>query len=265
MAISASAQVPTGPQAPPKRPEVVRIPTTPVPDTPPIPPEEIIRRFASQEDVFARAHAQYTYRKSVRVDEIGPDGKPSGQAEVVTELVTRPDGTQTPKTSGGQDSTLQVLSLQRDALEVLSNIPSFPFVTSQLPKYQIVYQGTQPLDELTTYVFRVTPRQLERERAYFNGLVWVDKDDLAIVKTYGRWTTEAGDVTPPELPFTMYETYRQPVSNKYWMPAYSRSDSTAKDSTIQVRLVIRWDNYKPLSAADAAPAKPGGSDAPAAH
>lgn len=263
-----AAQGPTGPQLPPKPPNVIRIPATPMPDTPPIPSDEIIRRFATQEDEFARARAGYTYVKIVRVEEIGPDGKPAGQAEVVSTPVVAADGTRSQKASGGQDSTLRVLSLERDALEALAKIPEFPLVTEQLSKYEIAYEGTQPLDELTTYVFRVTPKQLERSRAYFSGLVWVDNRDLAIVKTYGKWITETGDVSPPELPFTIYETYRQPVSNKYWLPAYSRSDSSAstKSGSVQVRLIIRWNDYQLISAAKpSVPPEPASASEPAAN
>lgn len=247
---SLGAQSPTGPQTPPKAPDVVRIPATPLPEKPPpIPSEEIIRRFAAQEDEFAKARAGYTYRKIVRLEEMGPDGKPAGQAEVTTTTVTGPDGAMSQKASGGQDSTLRILSLERDALESLAGIPAFPLGTSQLSKYEIAYEGTQPVDELATYVFRVTPKQLDRVHPYFSGLVWVDNHDLAIVKTYGRWVTEIGDMSPPQLPFTMYETYRQPVSNKYWLPAYARSDSSAstKNGSVPVRLIIRWEDYQPIA------------------
>ena len=44
---------------------------------------------------------------------------------------------------------------------------------------------------------------------YFDGLVWIDNHDLAIVKSYGKWMTEIGPITPPGLPFTMFETYRE--------------------------------------------------------
>ena len=267
--LTLAAQSPTGPQTPAKSPNVVRIPTTPLPEkAPPIPSEEIIRRFAAQEDEFAKARAGYTYRKIVRVEEMGPDGKPAGQAEVTTVTVTGADGMQSQKASGGQDSTLRILSLERDALESLAEIPAFPLATAQLSKYDIAYEGTQPVDELATYVFRVTPKQLDRVHPYFSGLVWVDNHDLAIVKTYGRWVTEIGDISPPQLPFTMYETYRQPVSNKYWLPAYARSDSSArtKNGSVPVRLIIRWEDYKPISGgnspAPAAPADPAVLPAP---
>jgi hypothetical protein len=248
----AQAQASSGPQTPSKTPNVIRIPVTPVPEkAPPIAPDEIIRRFSAQEDALAQTVQGYTYRKVVRVQEFGADGKPTGQSEITSTPSIDADGKRYQKISGGeQDSTLRVLSLERDALQALSSIPSFPLGTAQISKYEISYEGTQPLDELMTYVFRVRPAQVDRTHAYFDGLIWVDNHDLAIVKTYGKWMTETGPMSLPMLPFTMYETYRQPVENKYWMPAYSSSDATVpmKNGELTVRLVIRWDQYAPVSA-----------------
>ena len=140
------------------------------------------------------------------------------------------------------------VDLEPDALQALSSIPQFPVHDARnFPSMCITYQTSEPVDDLMTYVFQVTPKQVDREHAYFSGLIWVDDHDLAIVKTYGKWVSELGDMKPPNLPFTMYETYRQPVANKYWMPAYARSDGVVKikDGNMPVRLIIRWDNYKP--------------------
>ena len=256
----ARGQAASGPQTPSKAPEVIRIPTTPTPEqAPPLAPEEIIRRFAAQEDALAQAAQGYVYRKVVRLTEYGADGKPSGQSEISSTPTIDSNGQRYQKIGGGDEqSTLQVLSLERDALQALAQIPAFPLGTAQLSKYQISYEGTQPIDELTTYVFRVKPARLDRDHPYFDGLVWVDNHDLAIVKSYGKWVTETGAVTPAALPFTMYETYRQPVANKYWMPAYSSSDGTVSTKTgkLTVRLIIRWDQYAPAAATPTAATAP---------
>ena len=248
-AMPLAAQQPVGPQTPPKPPDIVRIPTRPgaPAERPPIAPDEIIRRFSAQEDQLARLFVTYGYRKMVRLEEIGPDGRASGQAEISSSSLPVSDETRR-KTAGEPQSTLKFLNLERDDIEALSKIPAFPLVSSNLPKYDITYEGKQPVDELSTYVFQVKPRQLERARAYFDGLVWVDDHDLAIVKMYGKWVTETGDAQASKLPFTMFETYRQPVANKYWLPAYSRSDSSFVSGAISVpvRLIIRWDQYAPL-------------------
>lgn len=262
------AQDPAGPQAPVKAPAVVRIPTAPNPaaDAPSIPPEEIIRRFSAQEDEAARAVSGYVYRKSVRVEELGPDGKAAGLAEIVVTPVISADGVRWQRSAGEPESTLRFMTLERDDLDALSKIPLFPFGTAQVQKYQIVYQGKQPVDELTTYIFRVTPRQLDRDHPYFDGLIWVDDHDLAIVRIYGKWVTDEGPMTSGQLPFTMFETFRQPVANKYWMPAYTRSDSsvTSKLGRAAVRLIIRWDQYAAVPAgqgvnASGPPAKDAGA------
>ena len=248
-AVPLAAQEPVGPQTPPKPPEIVRIPTRPETpaEQPPIAPDEIIRRFSGQEDQLAHLFATYGYRKTVRLEEIGSDGKVSGQAEISSSSLPISDDARR-KTGGEPQSTLRFLNLERDDIEALSKIPAFPLVSSNLPKYEITYEGKQPVDELNTYVFQVKPRQLERSRAYFDGLVWVDDHDLAIVKTYGKWVTETGDAQASQLPFNIFETYRQPVANKYWLPAYSRSDGSFDDKglSIPVRLIIRWDQYAPL-------------------
>ena len=246
-----AAQEPAGPQTPPKPPDIVRIPARPeAPAQPPsIAPDEIIRRFSAQEDQFARVFVSYGYRKTVRLEEIGSDGKASGQAEIISSSLPVSDEIRR-KAAGESQSTLRFLNLERDDIEALSKIPAFPLVSSNLPKYDITYQGKQLVDELSTYVFQVKPRLLERARAYFDGLVWVDDHDLAIVKTYGKWVTETGDAKASQLPFTIFETYRQPVANKFWLPAYSRSDSTYDNRglSVPVRLIIRWDQYAPLPA-----------------
>lgn len=240
------AQQPVGPQTPSKPPDIVRIPTTPgaPAEQPPVAPDEIIRRFSAQEDQLARLFVTYGYRKRVRLEEVGSDGKPSGEAELTSSSI--PVSDDAPRKAGGEpQSTLKFVNLNRDDIDAFSKIPTFPFVSSNLPKYELTYEGKQLLDELNTYVFQAKPRQLERAHAYFDGLIWVDDHDLAIVKTYGKWVTETGDVRPSQLPFTIFETYRQPVDNKYWFPAYSRSDGSYDTNglSVAVRLVIRWDQY----------------------
>ena len=253
------AQEPAGPQTPPKAPDILRLPTHPAAPTeqPPIAPEEIIRRFSAQEDQLARLFTAYAYRKTVRLEEVGPDGKVSGQAEIAASSL--PVSEDVRRKAGEPQSTLRFLNLERDDIEALSKIPAFPLVSSNLPKYEISYEGKQLVDELSTYVFQVKPRQLERTHAYFDGLVWVDDHDLAIVKTYGKWVTETGDAQTSKLPFTIFETYRQPIANKYWLPAYSRSDGSYDNRgiTVPVRLIIRWDQYAALP-----PDKPAGQTAP---
>ncbi len=251
----AAAQDAQGPITPPPKHEVKRIPVNATPEPPPIPVEEIIRRFAQKEDEFQRARAAYSYRKTIRVQEFGEDNKPAGEFQLTTEPAVASDGSRYERVVAQPPSTLRRVPLAPEDLEIVARVPLFALTTNQLSKYDLAYEGKQQLDELSTYIFRVTPKQRERTRAYFEGLIWVDDRDLIVVKTYGRWVTETGDVTSPQLPFKLFETYRENIDGKYWFPTYTRSDDALRSKTgeVPIRLTIRWTDYK-LAGSAAAPA-----------
>jgi hypothetical protein len=229
-------------------------------------PAEMIRRIAAKEDEMARAFVGYIFQKSVRVEEIGPDNKPSGQVEIVAQQSFGPDGKLSEKPVRRTKSTLVHLDLQRGDAALTVPTPPFPLTTAQLSKYEIKFEGTQPLDELNAYFFTVKPRALDRAHAYFSGTVWVEQQDLVIVKMMGKWVTETGDVTAADLPFSVFETYRQQVGKDKWFPAYSRSDESMSDgdTRIPIRMIIRWTDYAqqgaPAPAEPAAPANSSKSD-----
>jgi len=104
----------------------------------------------------------------------------------------------------------------------------------------------------------VKPKGVERAHYFFDGIVWVDAVYLEVVKTYGKWVNDLGDMRSPTMPFNIFETYRENVDGKYWLPNYMRSDDTLnlKDVNVPVRLVIKWTEYKPVPVASAAPALP---------
>lgn len=241
-------QAPQGPLTPPSKREVTRIPLETAPEPPPIPVEEMIRRFTQKEDEFQRERSDYSYRRTIRVQELDEDAKAAGELQVTTELVIGADGKRYERVVAQAPSTLKRMKLAVEDLETLARIPAFSLPTGELSRYDLTYAGKQPIDELNTYIFRVKPRQIERKRAYFDGVVWVDDQDLLIVKTFGKWVTEIGDVSSPELPFSTFETYRQLVDGKYWFPIYTRSDDTlkSKNADLRVRLTMRWSDYKPL-------------------
>jgi hypothetical protein len=68
---------------------------------------------------------------------------------------------------------------------------------------------------------------------------------------------DLGDVhSVTDLPFSLFETYRENVDGKYWFPSYSRSDDTLNQKGVQtpVRVVIKWTDFKPIPGAPPAPA-----------
>jgi hypothetical protein len=252
------AQGPLTP-APSEEHKVRRLGTEPEAAAPPsLPPDEIIRRFSQKEDEFMAARPNYGFRRTIRIDEFGEDGKPAGQFLMVTETTRAPNGQVISKMVQKPQSTLHYFNLETEDVRELDRLPAFPLTSSQLVKYDLKYIGEERVDEIDCYIFKVKPRALDRMHAYLDGLVWVDTKYLEVVKTYGRWVNELGDVHSTTLPFALFETYRENVDGKYWFPNYERSDDTLhlKDVSVPVRLVIKWTEFKVLPAMAAPAAEP---------
>lgn len=247
-----------GPMAPPPEHHVYRIGTDPGTPAPPLlPPEDIIRRFSQKEDEYLLLRTRYSFRKTVRIQEFGPDGKPAGEFLRITDNTRSADGRISVGVVERPQSTLQSVFLAPEDIQALDQIPAFPLTTSQLPKYDVKYLGIEQVDDIDCYIFQVKPKSVERAHAYFDGIVWVDAKYLEVLKTYGKWVTDQGDRrVVAQLPFSLFETYRENVEGKYWFPNYSRSDDTLhlKQAEIPMRIVVKWSDFKLVQAEPPVPA-----------
>jgi hypothetical protein len=249
--------------------DVKRVVGVPEPEAPPsLPPAQIIKGFTQKEDVYVAARPQYSYRKTIRIQEFGPDGQPSGEYQATYEAGRTSDGKIYEKAISSPQSTLEYLQFEPDDVQRMFRAPEYPLTTSQLPKYVLQYLGTETVDEVECYIFQVHPKTLDRQHPYFDGVIWVDQKYLEVVKTYGKWVTDLGEYRPSSLPFSMFETYRENVDGKYWFPSYSRSEDVVKLKirNVPVRVTVKWSNFKPfpVSETPAAPA-PAAATPPAAN
>ena len=263
-------ETPQGPMEAPAEHHVSRVSAEPEPPAPPsLAPEEIIRRFSKKEDEYFKSRPRYGFRKSVRIQEFGPDGSTVGEFLRVTDYTKLADGRVAVKTIEKPQSTLQGIYLAPEDIEALEKIPAFPITSAQVSKYDLKYLGTEQIDEVECYIFQARPKVVERSTAYFDGVLWVDMKYLEVVKTYGKWVTDQGDTRGiAQLPFSLFETYRENVDGKYWFPTYQRADDTLhiKEGDIPMRLVVKWTDFKPAQpAATNGPAPaPAKSDLPPA-
>jgi hypothetical protein len=253
---SLRAQDQAGPMPPPPKFNVRHLPSVPHPGPPPIPPQEIIRRFAANEDLMQKVYKTYTFTQTARVEEFT---NPGGKFIVTGQIYTRPDGKQYWRISGRPLSSLKTTTLTMEDVRTIATIPLFFLTTEEVGNYDFLYAGEDKLDELNTYVFQVKPKQLSRTRRFFQGVIWVDQQDLTIVKSYGKFISEAqGEGI--RLPFTMFETYRQNFQGHDWLPTYTNSDDFINEpdgSQAHLRLVIADTDFQ--LQAPAPPAAPGNS------
>ncbi|MGH9712694.1 MAG: hypothetical protein ACRD5M_05270 [Candidatus Acidiferrales bacterium] len=245
-ALPAPAQDTQGPMAPPPKFVVKRISAEPHPGPPPIPAEDIIRRFAANEVVMQKQYDAYNYSQMIRLEELTD---PGGKFTVTGEVYTRPDGQRYLRITKEPESTLKVMAFSLEDVKTIATLPLFVLTPDEIANYSFLYAGQDKLDQINTYVFQVKPQQLSRTHRLFDGVIWVDDQDFVIVKSFGKFVSELSD-NGTKLPFTMFETFRENFQDKYWLPTYTRSDdySQGADNTEQhLRLVIRDTDFKLIS------------------
>jgi outer membrane lipoprotein-sorting protein len=250
----AEAQEDQGPIAPPPKFEVKRIPAVPHPGPPPIPEQEIIQKFAANEDVMKKAYDAYSFTQTVRVEELSD---PGGKFTATGEVYTKADGDRYWRVTRPIESNLKLTDFTLEDIRTIEQIPLFFLTMEEIGNYDFLYAGQDKLDELNTYVFQVKPKELSRKRLFFSGVIWVDDHDLAIVKSYGKFVSEIVS-EGTKLPFTMFETYRENFQQRYWLPTYITSDDYVekKDTQLHLHLVIRSTDFKLGSSRAPGPATP---------
>ncbi|HWC15530.1 MAG TPA: hypothetical protein VG498_00860 [Terriglobales bacterium] len=214
-------------------------------------PEEIIRKFTAKENEFKQARDQYTWTEDVKYQQL--DGQSvMGEFRQVSDIVYDDRGRRLENVKFAPQTSLYVT---KEDMDDLRKRTAFSLTTEELPKYQVMYVGQQKVDELQTYVFDIAPKTIEKGQRYFQGRIWVDTQDLQIVKTYGKGVPDIGFNLSPkkkkkhpedEQLFPHFVTYREQIDGKYWFPTYSKADEVLHFTTgdAHVKAVVKYLNYK---------------------
>ena len=217
-------------------------PLNPAPPTG-ITPQQITEKFTAKEKEFNEARDRYTWRQTVKVQTMDGDTV-DGEWQLITDELFDDKGKRVQRVVYAPQSTLQRVTMSpNDFKDIQSGFP-LVLTTDEVPSYNINYAGQQKVDELDTYVFDVAPKKIEKNKRYFEGRIWVDNQDLQIVKVKGKNVPDIRgkqeDLSPP------FETYREQVDGKYWFPTYTRAEGTLhfKNADVQIRQIIKYQNYK---------------------
>lgn len=214
-------------------------------------PDQIIKEFAAKESEFKDALNNYTYRRTTRVQTIDDDNKVDGEYYEVDDVIFDPSGRRTEKVVFAPGSTLQRVMMSPSDFQDIQHGYPFVLTTEDVGAYNIQYVGRQKVDEVDCYVFDVSPKQIEKNKRYLDGRIWVDAQDLQIVVTNGRMVpddTRKGkeDLHPP------FMTWRAQIDGHYWFPVYTKAEgilhfaggSGYMAQDVHIRNIIKYSDYK---------------------
>lgn len=214
---------------------------------PTVPIDEIIQKFAAKETEFKAERENFTYKQTFVFQTMDEDNRVDGEYRLKSDIDFTAEGKRTEVVTYAPQSTLQRVDLTQEDFDDLAHIFPFVLTTPDLSNYNIQYVDHRPLDELTTYVFDVSPKIVGKKQRLFEGRVWVDDKDFQIVKSYGKAVGYARKFGGHEQFFPHFETFRENIEGKYWFPTYTRSDEmvhVSPGNDIHVRMTVKYEDYK---------------------
>ncbi len=219
-------------------------------EPPALPVEQIIQKFGERELEFKKERDNFTYTQTFVIQTLDDDGRPDGEYRLTSDILFTPEGKRYEKVISAPPPTLERIQLTQQDMDDLVHVQPFVLTTDDMPKYDLKYIGREPLDELTTYVFDVAPKKIEKKQRYFQGRIWVDDTDLQIVKSYGKAVPDVVTKKGVEGAFPLFETFRENIEGHYWFPIYTRSDDVLRFSSgsVRIHMTVRYANYKRFGA-----------------
>ncbi len=206
--------------------------------------ERIIKTFTTKETQFRHALNEYSFKRDAVLQSLGMGGQVTGEYHRVSLFTFDDSGTRYEKISYFPMPSLP--SVTQEDLEDLGGIQPFALEPSKIPQYDFKYVGKDKIDELSLYVFDVSPKVIpdpkKTKERFFSGRIWVDDQDLQIVKTKGKGLPETKNNKFPTV-----ETYREQIDGRYWFPTYSYADEELifdKGDVLHIRMKVRYSDFE---------------------
>ena len=206
--------------------------------------------FSGREIDFATVCEIYSFRQDVIMDTL--DGNTStGEYRQVVDVTFDDKGKRRENVVFAPQNTLTEISMDPEDYEDINHRYPFVLTTDEIGEYQILYAGQQRIDEIDTYVFDITPKNLEKGKRYFEGRIWVDNQDFQIVKSSGKPAYMKEKRLEGHL-FPSFTTYREQIDGKYWFPTYTSSDEVlhfpgtrnTPPQDVHLRIKVKYMDYK---------------------
>ena len=207
--------------------------------------DRIIRTFTAKEIEFRNALNEYAFKRDALLQSIGMGGQVTGEYHRMSQFTFDNRGNRFEKINYFPMPSFQGSITQED-LEDLGGVGPFALEPSAIDKYNFRYVGKEKIDELNLHVFDVTPKVVpnpkKTKERLFSGRIWVDDQDLQIVKTKGKGVPET-----KVNKFPVVETYREQIDGRWWFPTYSYADEELlfdSGDVLHIRMKVKYTDFE---------------------
>lgn len=208
-------------------------------------PTEILSAAAERGKQLTIALRGYSHFAELTIQTVSQADTITGKYYRFSQISYDRDGNRHEKVIENTSTLPQDVYIGTRTADNLIRVYQFVITPETLTQYDLNYVGRERIDELNTLVFDVKPRIKlpdpdKSDDRYLRGRVWIDEQDLCVVKVAGQALPEQGSRRTPE-----FETYFQNY-DKYWFPAYTSANDVIRVGRYFTHVVVnvRFTGYK---------------------
>ena len=208
-------------------------------------PTEILSAAAERGKQLITALHGYSYYAELTIQTVSQSDTITGKYYRFSQISFDREGNRQEKVLENTSKLPEDVYIGTNAANNLTRVYQFVITPETLSQYELNYVGRERIDELNTLVFDVKPRIKlpdpdKSDDRYLRGRVWIDEQDLCVVKVAGQALPEQSAHRTPK-----FETYFQNY-DKYWFPAYTSADDRIRLGRYYAPVVVnvRFTGYK---------------------
>jgi hypothetical protein len=205
---------------------------------------QMVRKAADNGKSALTAMSGYSYYSDVVVQNVGVGDLVAWEYRRLSKVLYDRGGIPEAQTVEEKSTLPKDEYINTVAIDRMIQFYRFMVTPKTLSQYDFNYVGHERIDELSTVVFDLRPKKkipttLGEGERYLRGRIWIDEQDLQVVKV-------AGEILPEPRPHRTprFETYFQNY-DKYWLPAYIKADDDlmVDHDNNRVTLKVTFSNY----------------------
>jgi hypothetical protein len=208
-------------------------------------PQEILAKVAENGAKVSSALLDYTYYAELTIETVSQADTITGKYYRFSQVSYDSAGRRQERVFEDTSTLPKNTHIGTNAANNLVRVYQFMITPETFAQYELNYVGRENVDELKTYVFDVRPKVKlpdpdKSADRYLKGRVWIDDEDLQVVKVAGEALPEQSAHRTPKFE-TVFQNH-----DDYWFPAHTSADDSMRvgDRYSRVIVTVRFTSYK---------------------
>jgi hypothetical protein len=207
-------------------------------------PTDILASFVRNERHLREVLNQYTFKREVVLQTLGPDGQVTGEYVRYSQFVFDDKGNRVEQVTFHPPSTIREMRITKEDIQDLAGAQLLGIDISEIGKYRLTPAGEETLEGKSVYVLTIEPSvkpdPYRMRNRFFVGRVWIDAESFQIVKVKG--------IVQPQgkQRFPIFETWREPIAGNLNLPTRTEADDILRfpKRNVHYRVRVRYYDYK---------------------